>query len=71
MGGKVNHRVTQRDLYNAINEFRHEVNGRLDKWETHCVTKEEFCPVRNIVYGGVGLILTAVVLAIIGLVLIT
>lgn len=58
-GGK----VTLRDIYTAVQEFRDEIR------ETY-VTKAEFAPVMRVVYGLVTLILTAVVAALIGLVII-
>lgn len=49
--------VSLRDIYDAIKEFREEVR------ETY-VTKDEFIPVKFISFGLVGLILTAVLTAI-------
>lgn len=43
-----------------------EMNEKLD---AHYVTKDQFEPVRNLVYGLVGIILTAVIVAVIKLVL--
>lgn len=44
-----------------------EMNEKLD---AHYVTKDQFEPVRNLVYGMVGLLLTGIILAIIRLVII-
>jgi len=49
--------VTLKTIYDAIQELREEVK------DTY-VTKDEFNPVRSILYGMVGLILTGVVVAI-------
>jgi tetrahydromethanopterin S-methyltransferase subunit B len=46
-----------------------EVDEIKTKLDSHYVTQEAFIPVRNVVYGMVGLILTAVVTALIMLVL--
>ncbi|MFA6315621.1 MAG: hypothetical protein WC648_04630 [Candidatus Paceibacterota bacterium] len=61
-------KVTQKDLYDTINDFRREVNTRFDSLERHFVTHVEFEPVKKVVNGIVsvgGLIL----MAILGLVL--
>lgn len=44
-----------------LKEWRIGVDARLDD----CVTKDEFGPVRSVLYGAVGLILTAVVAALV------
>ena len=49
--------VTLKTIYDLIQEFRTEVKNTY-------VTKDEFNPVRSILYGMVGLILTGVVVAI-------
>ena len=49
--------VTLKTIYDAIQDLRKEVK------QTY-VTKSEFSPVRSIVYGMVGLIMTAVVVAV-------
>ena len=49
--------VTLKTIYDAIQDLREEVK------DTY-VTKDEFNPVRSILYGMVGLILTGVVVAI-------
>ena len=56
-------KVTLRDVYQAVQDFRDEVR------DTY-VTKDEFRPVMKVVYGLVTLILTVVVGAIIALVII-
>lgn len=57
-----------------LNESSNANDSRITKIEKQieekCVTKEEFSPVRLVVYGLVGLILVAVVGALIGLVVI-
>ncbi|MCG3203932.1 MAG: hypothetical protein KCHDKBKB_00609 [Elusimicrobia bacterium] len=57
-----NAKVSLRDIYQAIQEFRDEVR------ETY-VTKAEFAPVMRVVYGLVTLIISAVFMAIIALVI--
>lgn len=57
-----NGKVTLRDVYQAIQDFRDEIR------ETY-VTKAEFAPVMRVVYGLVTLIITAVVTALIALVI--
>lgn len=54
-------KVTLRDIYQAVTALRDEIS------DTY-VTKEEFWPVRTIVYGGAGIVLTSVVGAIVYLV---
>lgn len=51
-------KVTLKDIYNSIQDFRTEVR------DTY-VTKDEFNPVKAIAYGTVGLTLTAVLGALI------
>lgn len=46
-------RVTLKDIYEAINQLRSEINDNY-------VTKQEFWPVKAIVYGGAAIVLTAV-----------
>lgn len=51
-------RATQRDLYDTINDFRKEVNGRFDKLEDDFSRKyvpmERFLPVERAVTWAVG-----------------
>ncbi len=62
---KLNWAVLQKDV-----EFiKINVSEMKDKMEKDYVTQDEFKPVKNIVYGLVGLILTSVVGALIALVL--
>ena len=49
--------ITLKTIYDAIQDLREEVKSTY-------VTKDEFNPVRSILYGMVGLILTAVVVAV-------
>ena len=49
-----------------IKQNVHEINNKLEK---QYITRMEFEPIKRIVYGMVGLILTSVVVAVIGLVL--
>lgn len=57
-----------------LNESSATNDSRITKVEEYiekkCVTREEFSPIRLVVYGLVGLILVAVVTALIGLVII-
>ena len=57
-----------------LNESSSANDSRITKVEEYiekkCVTREEFSPIRLVVYGLVGLILVAVVTALIGLVII-
>lgn len=50
--------------------IRGEITDIKKKLETNFVTKDEFDPIRNVVYGLVGLVLTSVFVAVIGLVII-
>ena len=63
-----NSKVSQRDLYETINEFRQEVNERFDHFEGSFVSHEEFSPVKKCVYGIVALALGGVGTALIRLV---
>jgi hypothetical protein len=54
-------KVTLKDIYDAVSDLRNEIGGKY-------VTKEEFAPVKAIVYGLVSLILISVVGALITLV---
>lgn len=63
-----NGKVSQKDLYDTINDFRREVSARFDTLERQYITRIEFEPVQKVVNGIVsvgGLIL----IAILGLVL--
>lgn len=55
-------KVTLRDIYDAVNSLREEMNSKF-------VTKEEFGPVRSLVYGVTALMLTSVIIALITLVI--
>lgn len=61
-----------KSTYELINEFRKEMNDRFDSIEkrmcTDYVTKDRYTPVERLVYGMVGVILLAVVTAIVALV---
>lgn len=62
---------TKADLDNLRMETQtnmHQIEAATDALVTRFVTREEFDPVRRIVYGVVGVILTAVVVALIGMV---
>lgn len=54
-------RVTLKDIYEAINELR-------DEMSTNYVTKQEFWPVKTIVYAGAGIIMVSVFTAMVYLV---
>jgi hypothetical protein len=53
--------VNYRDMYEAINEFRQEVNqsfmSLVNKIDESYVSKKEFLPVKAIVYGLAGIIM--------------
>jgi hypothetical protein len=57
-----NDSVTLKDIYDAINSLREEISENY-------VTKQEFWPVKSIVYGGAGIVLTAVLSAILVLIM--
>jgi hypothetical protein len=50
--------ISLHDIYNAINDFREEVRGTY-------VTKDEFAPIKLIVFGLVGSVLITVLGAVI------
>ncbi len=52
-----------------IKYIKEKINAVDEKISKHYVTKEEFDPIKNIVYGVVSLILIAVVGALIGLII--
>lgn len=52
--------LSYKDIIEAVNGLRDELGERFDKMECGLVKKEEFIPVRNIVYGMVGFILIGV-----------
>lgn len=56
-------------LQTDITYIKEKLNGIDNKVSSHYVSKEEFEPVRRIVYGLVSLILIAVVGAVIGLII--
>jgi hypothetical protein len=56
-------------VFKSIFEDLKQLTSRMDKADDDHVTQREFTPVKNIVYGLVGLMLTAVVAALLGLVL--
>lgn len=68
--------TTNDKIYNAVDSTRKEINQRIDhlesKIDSNYVTKAEFAaqvaPLKSLVYGLVGLILVAVVGAILSLV---
>lgn len=55
--------------YELINDFRSEMNDRFDKIESCYVTGDRFNPVEKLVYGMTGIVLVAVVGAVIALVI--
>jgi hypothetical protein len=61
-------RVTQRDLYDTINDFRKEVGERFDTLEKRVITRSEFEPVQRFVNGAVT-VGVLVLVAILGLLL--
>lgn len=58
-----NGKATIKEVYNIVNRLE-------EKMDKTFVTKDEFNPVRNIVYGATTLILSSVVIALLGLVMI-
>lgn len=50
---ETNGKVTQKDLYDSINEFRKEVNIRFDTLEEQFVSRAEFVPVQKFVNGAI------------------
>lgn len=58
------------DIETDIKYIRRDLDSIIDKLDQNYVTKAEFAPVRVIVYGAVGLMLTGIFGALIGLVLI-
>lgn len=59
-----NDKVTLKDIYEAINELRDEMSDNY-------VTKQEFWPVKTIVYGGAGIVLVTVFTALVYMVVVT
>lgn len=51
--------LSLRDIYDAVNDLRTEIGNNF-------VTKAEFLPVKMIIFGMVGIIITAVLTAILG-----
>ena len=51
-----NNKVTLQDVYQLIEDFRHDVANQY-------VTRKEFVPVKTVVYGMVGLVLAGVLTA--------
>lgn len=62
------------EVYRIMNEMRMELKADFESLENKAekiyVKVEAFDPVRNLVYGLVGIVLTGVVVALIGLVLV-
>jgi hypothetical protein len=61
-------KVTQRDLYETINDFRKEVNNRFDIIEKQFISRAEFEPVQRFVNGAVATGVL-VLIAVLGLVI--
>ena len=57
------------NLTKLVERDRSDTNKRLDKIEAKLVTRAEFEPVKSIVYGLVGLVLTSVIVALLALVI--
>ena len=55
---------TNKDIYEAINELRSEISSTY-------VTKDSFEPVKRLVYGLVAVILTAVIVSLLGVVIVS
>lgn len=58
----MNQEVTNKDIYDAINDFRNEV-------KCSYVTNDRFNPVEKLVYGLVGIVMVAVFGALVALVI--
>ena len=56
-------------LLSDVASIKDKVISIEKKLENNYVTKDEFTPIKNLVYGLVGLILTGVVMALLGLVI--
>lgn len=56
-------------MKDKFDEVKEQLNGMDTRLSSHYITKEEFEPVKKIVYGLVGVILLAVVGAVVSLVL--
>ena len=56
-------------LLSDVASIKDKVISIEKKLESNYVTKDEFTPIKNLVYGLVGLILTGVVMALLGLVI--
>jgi hypothetical protein len=65
---ETNGKVSQRELYDSINDFRKEVNGRFDGIEKQFVLRTEFEPVQKFVSGMIG-VGGLILITILGLVL--
>ena len=52
-----------------VENIKNDVKDIKDKLQNDYVSQTEFKPIRNIVYGMVGLILTAVIIALVSLVI--
>ena len=67
-------KITTKEVYRLVEETRKELKGDIgrlnDKVDSRYVTHEEFEPIKRLVYGVVGLILVAVVGALLALVII-
>jgi len=57
------------NLYNALTDFRNEMNQRFDSLENRFVTTDRFHPVEMIVYGMAGFVLVTVLGAIVAIVI--
>lgn len=58
-------KILMDNLTNRFDKFENKFDKFCDKMEKNYVTKTEFKPVQKIVYGLIGTVLTAVLLAII------
>lgn len=57
-------------IEDKLNNLEVSINKRFDDLDKKVVSRHEFEPVKNLVYGGVGLVLTGVVVALLSLVII-
>ena len=67
-------KITTKEVYRLVEDTRKELKDDIsnlnDKVDSKYVTHDEFEPVKKVVYGLVGLILVAVIGALIGLIII-
>lgn len=55
-------------IEDKINSLEASINKRFDDLDAKVVSRKEFEPVRNLVYGGVGIVMTSMVIALLSLI---